>query len=84
VGRAVVNYSLAFRPSQLMLAVYSMNGREVVRLMDRTGGPSKGTILWDGRGAGGEALGAGAYVVLLVAENENGQNSTAKVVAVVK
>jgi hypothetical protein len=83
-GRAMVNYSLPFRPAKLTLAVYSMRGREVVRLMDRTGGPSKGTVLWDGRGTGGEVLAAGAYVVLLVADGESGQNSTAKVVAVVK
>jgi hypothetical protein len=68
----------------LKLSVYSMDGREVVTLMDRSGGPSKGTVLWNGRGSGGALLAAGAYVMLLVADGEDGQNSRAKVVAVVK
>ena len=83
-GRAAVNYSLPFRPSRLELSVYSMNGREVAKLMDRGEGPSKGTVLWDGRGMQGRSLAAGAYILLLVADGEGGKRTEAKAVAVLK
>jgi hypothetical protein len=83
-GPAAINYCLPYRPARLTIAVYSMGGHEVIRLIDRKGGASKGTVLWDGRGRGGQALAAGAYVLLLAAEGLDGQATTAKAVAVLR
>ena len=83
-GPAAVNYSLPFRPSRVELLVYNMSGLEVAKLMERREGPSKGTVLWDGRGSKGRCLASGAYVLLLVADGAGGERTKAKAVAVVK
>ncbi|MDZ7741949.1 MAG: T9SS type A sorting domain-containing protein [Bacteroidota bacterium] len=43
--------------------VYDINGNVVATLMDITGQPSRGEIIWDGRNDYGRMLPAGVYVV---------------------
>jgi hypothetical protein len=65
-GPATIRYDLADR-GHVSLAVFDVAGRLVTRLEDgvREGGPH--AVVWDGRGADGRPVGAGAYFLRLEA-----------------
>ncbi|MDZ7741942.1 MAG: choice-of-anchor Q domain-containing protein [Bacteroidota bacterium] len=51
--------------------VYDINGNDVATLMDITGQPGQGEIIWDGRNDYGRMLPAGVYVVEFVVNDES-------------
>jgi hypothetical protein len=81
---ARISYDLPFRPSKLRVSVYSMDGREVAVLADGKDGPPRGSLLWNGTGAGGGSLPSGAYIVLLVGRGRGGEAAGGKAVVVVR
>ncbi len=51
--------------------VYDINGNKVTTLLDITGQPGRGEIIWDGRNDYGRRLPAGVYVVEFVVNEES-------------
>ncbi|MCF8229251.1 MAG: T9SS type A sorting domain-containing protein, partial [Bacteroidales bacterium] len=51
--------------------VYDINGNKVATLMDITGQPGRGEIIWDGKNNYGRMLPFGVYVVELVVNEES-------------
>lgn len=83
-GRAAISYELPFRPASLRISLYSMDGREVSRLVDVSNGPARGSVLWDGLGAEGDRLARGAYILILSGTGEGGRSAKAKAVLAIK
>ncbi|MCF8386521.1 MAG: T9SS type A sorting domain-containing protein, partial [Bacteroidales bacterium] len=54
--------------------LYDINGNKVATLMDITGQPGRGEIIWDGRNDYGRLLPAGVYVVELVVNEKSKGN----------
>jgi lamin tail-like protein len=69
--RLQVAYHLAWERALLRVSVYDARGRERSRLAEGPAGAT-GTLEWDGRGTGGEALPPGAYLVALEARPAEG------------
>jgi hypothetical protein len=69
--RLSVAYHLAWERAVLRVSVYDARGRERSRLAEGPAGAT-GTLEWDGRGTGGEALPPGAYLVALEARPAEG------------
>jgi hypothetical protein len=69
--RLQVAYHLGWERAVLRVSVYDARGRERSRLLEGAAGAT-GTLEWDGRGAGGEALPPGAYLVALEARPAEG------------
>jgi len=68
-GAARIDYTLP-RASRVRLAVYDIAGSRVATLADRMEEAGRGEMSWDGRGARGERLPPGVYVVELLAGTE--------------
>ncbi|MCF8229551.1 MAG: hypothetical protein K9J24_11435, partial [Bacteroidales bacterium] len=51
--------------------VYDINGNKAATLMDITGQPGRGEIIWDGRNDYGRLLPAGVYVLELLVNDES-------------
>jgi hypothetical protein len=83
-GPALVSYNLPFRPSSLRISAYSMDGREVARLVDVSNGPVRGTIPWDAVAPGGDSLERGAYILTLTCTDGGGRSLKAKTVFAVR
>jgi hypothetical protein len=82
--RAMVSYDLPFRPVTLRISLYSMDGRELSRLVDVSYGPARGTVSWDGLDADGGRLVRGAYILMLSGKGEDGRTAKAKAVVAIK
>ena len=59
-GQAVIRFALP-RASRVMLRLYDVAGREVRRLVEGPQAAGAHSVVWDGRGNSGSALGAGIY-----------------------
>ncbi|MFH1314500.1 MAG: M1 family aminopeptidase [Candidatus Eisenbacteria bacterium] len=56
--------------AEVRMAVYDVQGREVVRLVDKDLDPGKHTVTWSGRDAAGRKVASGVYWYLLQADNQ--------------
>ncbi|MFH1502375.1 MAG: lamin tail domain-containing protein [Candidatus Eisenbacteria bacterium] len=65
--RTVISYDLPVARAVLRITVYDVLGRKRATLVDHDATPSRGEVLWDGRGSAGEPLPSGLYVVRLEA-----------------
>ena len=63
--------------SKMTLTIYDINGREVVKVIDREMPAGVHTVLWNGRNATGGMLSSGTYIVRM---NAGSFNATRKVV----
>jgi hypothetical protein len=72
-----VPFSL-IQPSHVLLAVFDLSGKEIVRLVDRRLEAGEHRINWDGTVAGAPAA-AGNYLFQLTVENGSGRFSQARV-----
>ena len=68
-GETRISYTLP-RPAPVRLSVYDLAGARVATLVDRGDGAGPHEITWNGRGASGERLAAGVYVLELMAGSE--------------
>jgi hypothetical protein len=67
VDGAVLGFDLA-QPGPVRLEAFDAAGRRVATIVDTELGAGRYTPRWDGRGDGGEPLGAGLYFVRLTAQ----------------
>lgn len=58
----IIRYQLA-QPGPVALAIYSVDGREVAKLVDEVQQPGFYTVRWDGRAKSGGRAGSGVYFV---------------------
>jgi hypothetical protein len=58
--RFILNLS---RPTEVCLKIYSLNGRQVEKLIDRSMSSGQHELVWNARG-----IGSGTYIVYLEAE----------------
>jgi hypothetical protein len=75
---SMVTYSLS-RPAHITLRVYSPLGREVRTLVAGVADAGSRAVIWDGRGAGGEAVPAGVYFYRLEGGGETESRMIVKV-----
>jgi hypothetical protein len=66
--RTTIRYSLS-REERVRLAVYDVGGRLVATLLDGLQAAGEHSIPWDGRDAGGGAVGSGVYFYRLTTES---------------
>ena len=64
-----IHYTLP-QSSHVRLAIYDVAGARVATVADRFEPAGRGEVAWDGRATNGERLGAGVYVVELVAGSQ--------------
>jgi hypothetical protein len=62
-GRAALEYSLPESDAELTASVYSVSGRLVRVLFDGPAEAGPGTLVWDGRDAGGREVASGVYFI---------------------
>lgn len=80
----IISYSLSQIVSQVRLKVFDSKGRIVRTLLNNYTSGSKGSLIFDGRDDGGNALRMGIYIIFMEALNEtNGVVQTLKTVVVV-
>jgi flagellar hook assembly protein FlgD len=67
------------RQSHVVLTIYDILGREVVRLLDETQEPGSKSVMWNGRNAAGSSVSSGAYFYMLEAASDESAERFAQV-----
>jgi hypothetical protein len=52
------------------ISIYSIGGRKVSSLVDRSMNPGNYSIVWNGKSSGGLEMSSGVYLVVLKTERE--------------